>query len=52
MRGSILKFMSEVSMMPYLRLGQQKFCIVGYDTHSLAFLAALVSIVRVAGLNL
>lgn len=51
-RASILKFMSEVSMMPYLRLGQRKFCIVGHDTHSLALLAALVSIVRVAGLNL
>lgn len=37
MRGSILKFMSEVSMMPYLRLGQQKFCIVGHDTHSFGF---------------
>lgn len=51
-RASILKFMSEVSMMPYLRLGQQKFCIVGHDTHNLFFLAALVSIVHMAGLNL
>lgn len=29
--ASILKFMSEVSMMPYLRLGYRKFCIVEHN---------------------